>query len=123
VNILAMDYGSPSDPNTEGKNAISSANHTLSQLAQIGLHTSVGIVVLPGQEDTFTPTFPEEFTLADAREVLRYADEHRGEINLLSFWELSRDQECPGGGGDPDENTCSSITQRLNEFSHIFEKF
>jgi len=122
VNILAMDYGS-GDPTVEGKNAISSATHTLTQLQQIGLHTSVGIVVLPGKEDTFTADFPEVFTLPDAREVLEYADEHRGQINLLSFWELSRDQSCPGGGGDPDENTCSSITQRPHEFSHIFERF
>lgn len=122
INILTMDYGN-GNPNIEGKNAISSANHTLAQLAKIGLHTSVGLVALPGKEDTFTPDFPEQFTPADAREVLRYADEHRDVINLLSFWELSRDQQCPGGGGDPDENTCSSITQRPHEFSHIFEKF
>jgi chitinase len=122
VNILTMDYGS-GDPTIEGRNAISSTQHTLGQLAQIGLHTSVGIVVLPGKEDTFTPAFPEQFTLSQAREVLRYADEHRGQINLLSFWELSRDQACPGGGGGPDENTCSSISQRPYEFSHIFARF
>ena len=95
----------------------------MSQLAQIGLHTSVGIVVLLGKADTFTASFPEKFTLQDAREVLKYSNEHRAQINLLSFWELSRDQECPGGGGGPDENTCSSIAQQPDEFSHIFEKF
>jgi chitinase len=123
VNIMTMDYGSPANPRTEGKNAVSSANNTLAQLAQLGLNAGLGIIVLPGKEDTFTSSYPEEFTLTDAQTVVTYANAHRSQIDLLSFWELSRDQECPGGGGGPDENTCSSITQQPNQFSHIFEQF
>src|SRR5262249_50951818 len=75
VNIWTRDYGSPANPNAEGRNAISSANHTLSQRAQLGRQTRLGIVVLPGKADTFTPSFPERFTLQNAREVLGYANE------------------------------------------------
>lgn len=123
VNIMTMDYGSPANPKTEGKNAVSSANNTLAQLAKLGLNAGLGIIALPGKEDTFTSSFPEEFTLADAQTLVTFAKAHRSQIDLLSFWELSRDQQCPGGGGGPDENTCSSITQKPNQFSQIFEQF
>jgi Glycosyl hydrolases family 18 len=121
VNIMTMDYGSPTDPSTEGANAISSANAALSELSRLGLDAKLGIIVLIGKNDTWTSTFPEQFTQTDAQQVAAYAIQNSSQIDLLSFWELSRDQPCPGGG--PDENTCSSLAQTPYQFSQIFQPF
>jgi len=121
VNIMTMDYGPPADPSTEGANAISSATATLGQLARIGMNAKLGIIVLIGKNDTWTSSFPEQFTQTDAQDVVTYALQNNAQIDLLSFWELSRDQPCPGGG--PDENGCSSLAQTPYQFSQILGQF
>ena len=123
VNVMAMDFGSPVSPTNNGNDAVSAAKATLAQLSANGISATVGIIVLPGKEDDYTSSYKDEFTIANAETVESYAAANKSQISLLSFWELSRDQECPGGGGGDDENTCSSIAQTPYQFSKIFEEY
>ena len=76
----------------------------------------IGVTVMPGIDDYGTP---ETFTTADARALLRWADDEG--VGLLSMWALQRDNgDCPGTKG---AGNCSGVTQPDWYFSHTFERF
>lgn len=117
VNILAMDYGSPADPNLMGQNAIDAANRTLEQLKTIHLDTKLGITAMLGKNDVS----PEVFTQTDAQTLLNYA-QNNPRIGFLSMWSVARDHPCPADARVV-KGTCSGIAQQPYDFAHIFGKF
>jgi hypothetical protein len=118
VNIMAMDYG-PSYTGSMGPYAISAAEATEQQIKALGLDAKIGITSMIGQNDT-----PGEiFQLADAHQVLDYAQSHPAYISQLGIWAMARDNgDRPGLPPPPDPET-SSIVQAPWEFSHIFHAF
>jgi len=117
VNVMTMDFGGSVNPNAMGQASIDSANATISQLQSIGVNAKVGITPMIGRNDTS----PEVFTLTDAQKVLTYA-QGNSNISRIAFWSVSRDVSCPGGGTQVSD-TCSGITQKPWDFSHVFEAF
>jgi hypothetical protein len=117
VNILAMDYGPPADPNLMGQNAIDAANHTLEQLKEIHLNTKLGVTAMIGKNDVS----PEVFTQSDAKALLDFA-QNNPNVNWLSMWSVARDHPCPTGAKIV-TGTCSGIEQQAYDFAHTFEKF
>ena len=85
VNIMAMNYGTTICGDM-GQYAINVASHTRTQLNALGIPASVGITPMIGVND-----YPcENFTLADTRTVLNYANAN-SYIGLLSFWVMDAD--------------------------------
>lgn len=117
VNILAMDYGPPTDPNLMGQNAIDAANHALEQLKEIHLDTKLGITTMIGKNDVSS----EVFTQDDAKALLDFA-QNNPNVSWLSMWSVARDHPCPTGATIV-TGTCSGIEQQPYDFSHTFEKF
>lgn len=127
VNIMAMDYGDSAAPNPGGhmgQYAIQAAQALFQQLqslypdrSEAQLWAMVGITPMIGMNDITS----EIFRLADAQEVLAFAQQNH--IGLLSLWSANRDHECPGGAANYVSITCSSILQTDYEFSMLFDQF
>ncbi|HTB80804.1 MAG TPA: chitobiase/beta-hexosaminidase C-terminal domain-containing protein [Opitutaceae bacterium] len=117
VNLMTMDFGGSVNPNAMGQASIDSANAVISQLQSIGVSAKIGITPMIGRNDTS----PEIFTVADAQKVLSYAQSNNN-ISRLTFWSVSRDVSCPGNAAQVSD-TCSGITQKQWDFSHVFEAF
>jgi len=122
VNIMTFDYY---DGTTNmRKAAISAATGTVAQLAklypakcQAQLYAMLGMTLMPGIDDN--PTKAEVTTLADARSLTSWATSEG--IDTLSIWAIQRDNGgCPGTNGS---NTCSGVTQKPWQFSHILNRF
>lgn len=117
VNLMTMNYGASADPYRMGQHAIAAATNTLTQLAGIGMNARVGITPMIGLNDVA----PEVFTLADAAQVLSYADGAPG-IGVLSMWSAARDRACPDGGSYLSP-TCSGISQQPYDFAGVWRGF
>jgi hypothetical protein len=97
VDIMAMDYGSSFPPNRMGQNAIDAGNSLIGQLRSLypsrsdaQIRAMVGITPMTGANDVA----PENFTLADAHQLLGYAQQTG--IAELAMWSVNRD--VPGFG-------------------------
>lgn len=117
VNIMAMDYGVDSGKQM-GTDAINAALSTYTQLQKLGMaNTKIGITVLIGINDISN----EIFTLADAQQVLSFA-QGKSWISELSIWSIARDN-----GSAPNityqSPTASGLSQDDYAFSHIFNLF
>jgi hypothetical protein len=72
---------------------------------------------MPGLGDY--PRRTESTSVADAQRVFDYA--RANAFNTLSIWAVQRDNgSCPGNTGS---NSCSGITQKTSEFSHLLIPF
>ena len=121
VNMMTMDYGSPNSD--MGGAAISAANALHGQLAGIfsgesdaQLWSMEGITPMIGQNDS-----PGEvFTLADAQNVLAFAQQHQ--VGELSFWAAGRDNgSCANAGyASP---SCSGLAQNQWDFTKAFRAY
>ena len=113
VNIMAMDYGSPTSPEM-GNAAISAAKHTRVQLRKVWPHdgyANLGITPMIGQNDVANETF----SLADAKRVTAFAKAHG--VGRLAFWAMARDEPCGSGDGNYD---CSNVPQSPLAFTKTF---
>jgi hypothetical protein len=117
VNILAMDYGPPADPNRMGQNAIDAANHTLVQLKELKLNAKLGITAMLGKNDVS----PETFTQEDARMLLDFA-QNNPQVDLLSMWSVGRDHVCTADRR-ASAGTCSGLEQQDYDFARILGAF
>jgi hypothetical protein len=118
VNVMAMDYGSSSDNSgAMGQDAIDAAEATESQIQAAGLSSTVGITPMIGVNDTNT----EIFTLADAQQLLSYANS-TSYVSRIALWSLGRDNgSCAGAGfASP---SCSGLTQSSFQFTETFETY
>lgn len=115
VNLMTMDYGPTVTSKEMGANAIAAAEAAQKQIADLGLHVSLGITPMLGMNDVAGETF----TLADAAAVLSYALQSRN-VALLAFWSVGRDNGSCGAQVLP---TCSGLAQQTWEFAHVFEAF
>jgi hypothetical protein len=118
VNVMAMDYGSSSDNSgAMGQDAIDAAEATESQIQAAGLSSTVGITPMIGVNDTNT----EIFTLADAQQLLSYANS-TSSVSRIALWSLGRDNgSCAGAGfASP---SCSGLTQSSFQFTETFETY
>jgi Glycosyl hydrolases family 18 len=118
VNVMAMDYGSSSDNSgAMGQDAIDAAEATESQIQAAGLSSKVGITPMIGVNDTNT----EIFTLADAQQLLSYANS-TSSVSRIALWSLGRDNgSCAGAGfASP---SCSGLTQSSFQFTETFETY
>jgi hypothetical protein len=128
VNIMTFDYydDQPHEMFTDTTTAAAGLIGTLHTLyphrSASQLWSMVGITEMLGIDDYGSggETGPLEiFTLADAQNVLRWADRH--DIGELSFWALGRDNGgCPGTPGSDD---CSGIAQKPYQFTHLLAPF
>jgi hypothetical protein len=92
VNIMAMDYG-PSFSANMGQNAVDAANSLFTQLKGIfpgrsdaQIRSMIGVTPMSGANDVAGETF----TLADAQQVLGYAQQNG--IKELAMWSVNRDE-------------------------------
>jgi len=92
VDIMAMDYGSSFPPDKMGQNAVDAANSLISQLKTLypsksdaQVRAMVGVTPMSGANDVA----PENFTLADAQQLLSYAQ--GAGITELALWSVNRD--------------------------------
>jgi hypothetical protein len=110
VNVMAMDYGQSNSQ--MGSAAISAAQNTRSQT---GLN--IGITPMIGKNDTQNETF----TLANATEVLNFANAN-GYVNMIAMWSANRDNGgCPGQtSASP---TCSGLSQGNFAFVNTWKSF
>jgi hypothetical protein len=100
-----------------GQAATDAASGTAAQLQSIGLAAQIGITLMPGLDDY--PKKTEKTTLAQAQQVLDYADATG--VNTLSIWAIQRDNGgCPGVTGS---NSCSGIVQNTWDFTHLLQPF
>ncbi|HEX5192570.1 MAG TPA: chitinase [Solirubrobacteraceae bacterium] len=78
--------------------------------SRVGATVMLGVNDVPGQR----------FTIPDARALSRFVAQRR--IARVSVWSLNRDSECGGAFARTGvvSNTCSGVTQRKLEFTHIF---
>jgi Glycosyl hydrolases family 18 len=124
VNVLAFDYynsNSDSDMGTEAKEALRATHKQLTRLfphrSSRSLWAMEGVTLLPGIDD-----FPKKTEVtypSEAQDVLYFAKAHR--LRLISIWAIQRDNgRCPGV---IDSNSCSGITQRTWQFSHLLAGF
>jgi len=118
VNVMAMDYGSSSDNGgAMGQDAIDAAQATESQIQEAGLSATVGITPMIGVNDTNT----EIFTLADAQQVLSFANS-TSYVSRIAMWSLGRDNgSC--AGTDFASPSCSGLTQSTYQFTETFESY
>lgn len=110
VNVMAMDYGSPSS--AMGDLAISAATGTFNQIKGIftgktdaQLWAMIGVTPMIGVNDTQS----EVFTVADASKLTSFAQQNG--LGLLSYWALQRDM--PGGS---DYNNYSLVNNTAYQF-------
>ena len=118
VNIMAMDYGGAFPPNAMGRNAIDAANSTLGQMRSVGINANLGITVMIGANDVQ----PEVLTLADARQVLTFAQSTNSGVALLSMWSVARDNGTCANAGFASP-VCSGIAQGPFDFARTFAPF
>jgi chitinase len=92
VDIMAMDYGSSFPPDKMGQNAIDASNSLISQLKSLypsrsdaQVRAMVGVTPMSGANDVA----PENFTTADAQQLLGYAQS--AGITELAMWSVNRD--------------------------------
>ncbi|HYW23023.1 MAG TPA: carbohydrate binding domain-containing protein [Terriglobales bacterium] len=92
VDVMAMDYGSSFPPDKMGQNAIDASNSLISQLKSLypsksdaQIRAMVGVTPMSGANDVA----PENFTLADAQQLLGYA--RSAGITELAMWSVNRD--------------------------------
>src|SRR5215472_520102 len=92
VDIMAMDYGSSFPPDKMGQNAIDASNSLISQLESLypsksdaQIRSMVGVTPMSGANDVA----PENFTTADAQQLLGYAQ--TAGITELAMWSVNRD--------------------------------
>ena len=126
VNVMAMDFGVPSAAKDMRAAVLSSLRATHGQVgALLGRDLSVserwariGATVMIGQNDVKG----ERFTTADARALVRFANEHG--LARVSTWSLNRDVQC--GATFPVigtlSNLCSGVAQKPQEFTKTFAR-
>ncbi len=118
VNIMTMDYGASVDNGGQmGADAISAALSTIDQIRFVGLSSTVGITPLIGVNDVSSETF----TLADAQDVLAFAQSH-GDITRIAMWSVARDNGS-APGIHYDSPTASGLVQSDYQFASIFKAF
>ena len=71
VNIMALDYGGSAPPDQMGQNAITAAQAVSGQLSGASW-AAIGVTPMIGVNDTT----PEVFTLQDAQDLLRFAEQN-----------------------------------------------
>lgn len=110
VNVMAMDYGQSNSQ--MGQAAISAAQNTRNQTS-----LNVGITPMIGKNDTQNETF----TLANATEVLNFANANAW-VNMIAMWSANRDNGgCPGQtAASP---TCSGLSQANFAFINTWKSF
>ncbi len=116
VNIMAMDYGGSAPPDQMGQNAITAAQAVSGQLSGASW-AAIGVTPMIGVNDTA----PEVFTLQDAQDLLRFAQQNN--LGRLAMWSVTRDQPCPGGSGSAAQATCSGVDQQPFDFTNTFKTF
>ncbi|MGX7679303.1 chitinase [Jatrophihabitans sp. DSM 45814] len=131
VNGMTMDYGQPLSSGqtmaslSEGaltalqqqlRDAYSAAGSSLSD-GQAWQH--IGATPMIGQNDTAS----ERFELADAQQLLAFAQSHR--LRRLSMWSVNRDQTCGPNYANVEivSNNCSGVSQAPAAFTKIFSAF
>ncbi|TCJ35056.1 cellulose binding domain-containing protein [Parafrankia sp. BMG5.11] len=123
VNIMAMDYGDGAAPNPAGRMgqyAIDAATATQAQvkgvfeLSDAQAWRRVAVTPMIGVNDVAS----EVFTLADARQLVRFASQV--DLAWLSMWSLTRDQPCPGGPVPYAQPTCGGIEAQPFDFTRAF---
>ena len=116
VNIMALDYGGSAPPGQMGQNAITAAQAVSGQLAGASW-AAIGVTPMIGVNDTA----PEVFTLQDAQDLLRFAQQNN--LGRLAMWSVTRDQPCTGGPGGAAQATCSGVDQQPFDFTNTFKTF
>ena len=116
VNIMALDYGGSAPPDQMGQNAITAAQAVSGQLSGASW-AAIGVTPMIGVNDTT----PEVFTLQDAQDLLRFAEQNN--LGRLAMWSVTRDQPCPGGPGGAAQATCSGVDQQPLDFTNTFKTF
>ncbi|MGH9103662.1 MAG: chitinase [Acidimicrobiales bacterium] len=128
VNVMAMDFSRAPAP---GKSMLASVERSIysakgqlaAELGRYGVHLDaaaiwrrLGVTVTIGQNKVAG----ERFTVADARELKRFATEVG--LGRVSMWSLNRDRQC--GSAFPESgvvsNTCSGTSQSPLAFSRLF---
>jgi hypothetical protein len=119
VNAMTMDYTPNVPPNKMGTDAIEAVNNVKRDLLAIGISAEIGIIPMIGVNDHS----PEVFTLQDAQQVLKFANQDNN-VAELSMWSLGRDTACPGGAtGGAASASCSGVTQQQYGFANFFNTF
>ncbi len=121
IDVMAMDFGPPvADMGGTAEQALGATDRQLARLyPRYGIRLSspkvwhtLGVTVMIGQNDDAG----EQFTLADASELERFARaQHLGRVSL---WSLNRDAECGSDFGEVGvlSNVCSGVTQASLQF-------
>ncbi|MBV9411370.1 MAG: cellulose binding domain-containing protein [Acidimicrobiia bacterium] len=122
VNVMAMDYGAPSDH--MGADAVQAATSTHNQLATLypaktdaQLWAMVGVTPMIGQNDIAG----EVFTTSDAQQLTTFAKTQH--LGRLAFWSANRDVQCSQGVKTSVDNLCSGVLQSPNQFASTFGQF
>jgi chitinase len=128
VNIMTFDYYDDqahemfADTKTAANGLIGTLRTLYPGRSTASLWRMVGVTEMIGVDDYGSggETGPLEIlTLADARNVLRWAGDK--DIAELSFWALGRDNGgCPGM---PGADGCSGVAQKPYEYTHIMLPF
>jgi len=128
VNIMTFDYYDDQahqmaeDTKTAATSLVGTLHTLYPRKSTAQLWRMVGITEMLGIDDYGSggETGPLEiFTLADARNITRWAAERH--IGELSFWALGRDNGgCPGTPGSDD---CSGVVQSPYQYTHIMLRF
>ncbi|HSA53486.1 MAG TPA: chitinase, partial [Yinghuangia sp.] len=124
VNVLARDYGPANAPDPAGRMgryATDAARAVHGQLRQLwpalteaqawqklSVTPMIGVDDVPG----------EVFTLDDARELARFANERH--LGRLSWWSAARDRPCPTPGATAADPGCSGVLQDPYAFLQAF---
>jgi hypothetical protein len=100
-----------------GQNPIDATKATAAHLRTAGSNARLGITVMIGVNDVQ----PEVFTIADARQVLSFAQGNTA-VGRLSMWSVGRDN---GGcaGQTFASPICSGLSQNNFDFARIFAAF
>src|SRR4051812_40548844 len=127
VNIMTFDYyddqahDMPADTRTAANGLVGTLRTLYPHRSSKQLWAMVGITEMIGIDDYGSggETGPlEVFTLADARDITRWATAHG--IGELSFWALGRDNGgCPGTPGSDD---CSGVAQTPYLFTSLMKR-
>jgi chitinase len=116
VNIMTMDFYSGTGTEM-GQGSVAAAQATLAQMQSVDSsygYGNLGITPMIGKNDDGST-----FTLADARTVEAFAEQHG--VGRLAFWSVNRDQPC--GGSANSLSTCSQISQSPLAFTDVFMKY